>query len=47
MSDLLLTLTDIGLKRDGRDILKRINLTVERGEIVTLIGPNGAGKWVC
>ncbi len=44
MSDTLLTLTDIGLKRDGRDILKRINLTVERGEIVTLIGPNGAGK---
>lgn len=27
-----------------RDILKGVNLSIDRGEIVTLIGPNGAGK---
>jgi len=30
--------------RDGQDILKNINLRVERGEIFALIGPTGAGK---
>lgn len=30
--------------RSGRHILDRIDLTVDRREIVTLIGPNGAGK---
>lgn len=28
----------------GRDILKNINLKVERGEVFSLIGPTGAGK---
>ncbi len=30
--------------RNGRHILDRVDMTVARGEIVTLIGPNGAGK---
>ena len=29
---------------DGRDILKNINLKVEKGEVLALIGPTGAGK---
>ena len=31
-------------RRDGGDILKNINLRVERGEVFALIGPTGAGK---
>jgi tungstate transport system ATP-binding protein len=31
-------------QRDGRDILKDVNLKVERGEVHALIGPTGAGK---
>jgi len=31
-------------KRDGRDILKDINIGIDRGKIFALIGPTGAGK---
>jgi tungstate transport system ATP-binding protein len=31
-------------KRDGRDILKNVNLAVDRGQVFALIGPTGAGK---
>jgi tungstate transport system ATP-binding protein len=31
-------------KRDGRDILKNINIDIDRGKIFALIGPTGAGK---
>lgn len=34
----------IGFLRDGRWILKDIDFTIHKGEIVTLIGPNGGGK---
>ena len=44
MSDELLRLTGVSLRRHGNAILEDIHLTVRRGEIVTLIGPNGAGK---
>ncbi|WP_185265773.1 zinc ABC transporter ATP-binding protein ZnuC [Halopseudomonas xiamenensis] len=44
MSDTLLSLSQVGLRRHGNAILEDITLQVRRGEIVTLIGPNGAGK---
>ena len=43
-SESLINISAACVTRSGRHILDRIDLTVERGEIVTLIGPNGAGK---
>ena len=40
----LITLTNAGLFRDGRWLVRGVDLHVEAGEIVTLIGPNGSGK---
>lgn len=44
MSDALIQLSDVGVRLSGQNILDQVNLTLTRGEIVTLIGPNGAGK---
>ncbi|AYN92645.1 MULTISPECIES: zinc ABC transporter ATP-binding protein ZnuC [Pseudomonas] len=44
MSDALIQLSDVGVRFSGQNILDQVNLTLTRGEIVTLIGPNGAGK---
>jgi tungstate transport system ATP-binding protein len=35
---------NLGQKREERDILKGVNLKIERGETLALIGPTGAGK---
>lgn len=40
----LLEAREISLRLQGRQLLKRVSLKVDPGEIVTLIGPNGAGK---
>lgn len=40
----LITLTNAGLFRDGRWLVRGVDLHVDAGEIVTLIGPNGSGK---
>ncbi len=44
MSQPFIEARDIGQRRDGREILKHINLRIERGQVMALIGPTGAGK---
>lgn len=40
----LVTMTNAGIRRQGRWLVRGVDLTLRKGEIVTLIGPNGAGK---
>lgn len=44
MAELLVELKDVNVELRDQQILKDINLTIQRGQIVTIIGPNGAGK---
>ncbi|WP_310621398.1 metal ABC transporter ATP-binding protein [Flexibacterium corallicola] len=37
-------MNSVGVFRQGRWLIRNVDLTVSRGEILTLIGPNGAGK---
>ncbi|ADZ71129.1 ATP-binding cassette domain-containing protein [Polymorphum gilvum] len=43
-SSTLVRLSNAGISRDGRWLVRGVDLAVTRGEIVTLIGPNGSGK---
>ncbi|MFC6488969.1 ATP-binding cassette domain-containing protein [Nitratireductor sp. GCM10026969] len=40
----LVEMHNVGIRRDGRWLVRGVDLSVRRGEIVTLIGPNGSGK---
>ena len=40
----LITLTNAGVRRDRKWLVRGITMSVHSGEIVTLIGPNGSGK---
>jgi zinc transport system ATP-binding protein len=40
----LVSLADVGIQRNGRWLVRGVDFSVSRGEIVTLIGPNGSGK---
>jgi zinc transport system ATP-binding protein len=42
--DQLVSLDGAGIRRDGRWLVRGVDLSILRGEVVTLIGPNGAGK---
>jgi Fe-S cluster assembly ATP-binding protein len=40
----MLKITDLHVEVDGKEILKGVNLTLEKGKIHALMGPNGSGK---
>jgi zinc transport system ATP-binding protein len=42
--NLLVSLTNVGVEREGKWLVRGVDFDVRRGEIVTLIGPNGSGK---
>jgi Fe-S cluster assembly ATP-binding protein len=44
MNEYLLNVHNLSLKRDGRDILYRVNLAIRPGEVHGLLGLNGSGK---
>lgn len=39
-----LRLDSVGVRLDGRDLIRPFSLTVKSGEIVTVMGPSGSGK---
>jgi zinc transport system ATP-binding protein len=40
----LVTLSNVGVRRGGRWLVRGVDFSIAPGEIVTLIGPNGSGK---
>lgn len=42
--EVVVKVTGAGVKRGERWLVEGVDLTIRRGEIVTLIGPNGSGK---
>ncbi|MGV3490335.1 MAG: ATP-binding cassette domain-containing protein [Devosia sp.] len=42
--EVLVNVAGAGVQRDGRWLVEGVDLSIRRGEIVTMIGPNGSGK---
>ncbi|MCH2095680.1 MAG: metal ABC transporter ATP-binding protein [Rhodobacteraceae bacterium] len=40
----LITVQDLSVSYGANTVLRRVGLTVQRNEIVTIVGPNGSGK---
>ena len=40
----LITVNDLSVSYGANTVLRRVNMSVEPGEIVTIVGPNGSGK---
>jgi zinc transport system ATP-binding protein len=43
-NEVLVKVSNAGLYKDGKWLVKGVNLNITKGKIVTLIGPNGSGK---
>jgi Fe-S cluster assembly ATP-binding protein len=43
-NNLLLKVEDVWVQRPGAEVLRGVNLAVQRGEVHTLLGLNGSGK---
>src|SRR5680860_1031330 len=44
MNEALVTVDNLTVRFDERPVVDRVNLSLHRGDIITIIGPNGAGK---
>ena len=44
ITDPIVEISNLCYSKDGNDILHDINLTVNKGDFVSIIGPNGGGK---
>jgi Fe-S cluster assembly ATP-binding protein len=44
MAESLLQIEDLHVEVEGREILKGLNLSIDKGDIHALMGPNGSGK---
>ena len=44
MSNELLEIKDLHVNAEDKEILKGINLNINKGEIHVIMGPNGSGK---
>ena len=40
----MLSIVDLHVRVEGKDILKGLNLEVKAGEVHAIMGPNGSGK---
>ncbi len=44
LRDVLVSGEGLGVRRDGRWLIRDVDIEVRRGEIVSIVGPNGGGK---
>jgi len=43
-SSILVQLDDVGVRRDGKWLVRHVDFAVRTGEIISIVGPNGSGK---
>ena len=42
-NDILVKLSNAGISKNKKWLVREVNLEIHKGKIVTLIGPNGSG----
>jgi ABC-type multidrug transport system ATPase subunit len=42
--DNYIDIRNLGLSRNGKDIIRNVNLGIQNGKVLAVLGPNGAGK---